>query len=497
MKKILKNISLFLLIAVMLVASAATGALAAGPGEITVNKTVAGKTYDIYRIFDVTYTGTGANKTYLYTMTDEFKGFFTSEYGIAADDHAGAVAIVSDSKKFDAFVEKVKKYALENGIAVTDSKTATGTSVVFSNLSLGYYLVYPQGGLTAACSLTTTDPEATVDVKTEYPEIDKVIVENGTDKDVTTSKVGDMVTFKLTSTVPDMTGYTKYTYKVTDTLSAGLTFNNDVAVKVGTRTLYSPQDFKVTPVAHAGNETIFEIDFVDFLQHQARAGDKVVITYTATVNENAVIGGTGNPNEVNLIYSNNPKDENSTDKTPDDIVIVYTFMLNLEKVDAANHATKLNGAIFSLWTPEFISGATTKSHTDGGSSIVLYLIKNDLETTGNGTFQFNVKAGTYYLFEETPPTGYNKMTDPIKFTVTPEFDPNTNLLLNVTTDNTDVTWDASTGSVSTTVENRSGLELPSTGGRGVTLFVAGGGVLMLGSIGTLIFRRKKSPSRQK
>lgn len=497
MKKILKNISLFVLIAVMLLASAATGALAASPGEITVNKTVAGKTYDIYRIFDVTYTGTGSDRTYLYTMTNDFKGFFTSEYGIAADDHAGAVAIVADSTKFDAFVEKVKKYALENGIAVTDSKTAAGTSVVFSNLPLGYYLVYPQGGLTAACSLTTTDPQATVDVKTEYPEIDKVIVENGTDKEVSTAKIGDTVTFKLTSTVPDMTGYTKYTYKVTDTLSAGLTFNNDVSIKIGNKQVFKPQDFTVDPVTHAGNETIFEINFVNFLQHKDLAGESIVITYTATLNENAVIGGSGNPNTVNLTYSNNPKDTTSTDKTPDDLVIVYTFMLNLEKVDAASHSTKLNGAIFSLWTTEFITGAQTKSYVDGGNSVLLYLIKDDLETQNNGTFAFSVKTGTYYLFEETPPTGYNKMTDPIKFTVTPDFDPNTNLLLNVTTNNTEVTWDASTGSVSTTVENRSGLELPSTGGQGVTLFIVGGGILMLGSVGTLIFRRKKGPSRQK
>lgn len=494
MQKHTKRLIALFCLAVLLVSSLSLGVAAADPGQIVINNTTAGKTYEAYRIFDVTYSTVGGQTLYTYTINSDFAAFFQTEYGKTKNEEAVAIvsAMTDNSDELNAFAAKAKEYALVNNIAPVYSGEATGDTMTITNLPLGYYLVYPQGGLTAACSLTTTNPTGTVNVKTTYPEIEKKIVEDTKHLDNTTGMVGDVVNFELTSKVPDMTGYSKYTYIVNDRLSAGLTFNDDVAISVGSIKLKAT-DFEVKQ-STVGGATNITIEFKDFLtQYASLSGETIVITYSATINQNAVIGDPGNTNSVNLTYSNDPHDETSTDKTPDDKVTVFSFELDAVKVDAADPTKPLQGAVFSLWTTTPVTGAQTKDYTDkGGNKVTLYQLSNSLTSDIDGKFSHSVKAGTYYLFEETAPTGYNPMTDPIVFTVTPVIDATTNTLTGLTIDNASLSSVGGTGAINTTIENSSGLLLPSTGGIGITLFVFGGGALMAVSAAAYFYSRKKN-----
>lgn len=491
---------------VLLVAALPLTAFAASDGSITINNTTKDKVYDVYRIFDLTYTVTApeeeggeATKLYTYTMNASFENFFSSVYSITNDAQAVALvsAMASNSTELDAFAAAAKKYALENNIAPTATDTATTTTLTLEGLDLGYYLVYPQGGLTAACSLTTTDPNGTVAVKTDYPTIDKVIVEGEDELDTTTARVGDRVEFRLTTTIPDMTGYTAYTYIVNDTLSTGLTFNGDLVIEVDGAEIDLDKDYTVkTDDVSAGQQ--ITITFIEFLtKNYELSGKDIVITYSATVNNAAVIGGSGNPNTVNLTYSNDPSVTTSTDTTPDNKVIVFTFRLDIVKVNAADATDYLENAEFSLWTTTNNGSTTTKEYkVDEDTTITLYLVADKLTTNASGQVSASVEAGTYYLFEDVAPDNFNKLDKPIVFTVAATIEDGE--LTSISIDNDTLSSTGGSGVINTTIENRSGLLLPSTGGRGTQLFVVCGAALMAIAGATyLIYRRKTAKAQAK
>lgn len=501
--KIAKRSFFVFLIAVLVVATLSVTVLAASDdGTITIVGTTAGKVYDVYRIFDLEYHGTAPDTTYDYTMHSDFVAFFAAK-SITTD--AAAVKYVNDlnAAGLKAFAEEVKAFVLDpsSPITPTRSVTAAGKTTVIDALPYGYYLVYPQGGVTAACSLTTTDSNVTVTVKSEYPEIDKKIVEADGDKDTTTGKIGDTIQFKLTTQVPDIVGYSAYTFYVTDVMSKGLTFTEgSVEVFVDGRTVgYFAATPSVDPVT---KETTLEIVFTDCLTNFAdKAGQDIVITYNATLNSDAVIGGAGNPNKVQLTYSNDPGVTTSTETTPEEITTVFTLRLNLVKVDAADDTELLSGAVFSLWTTTVTPGVDTKTYDDGGTDVTLYAVNRTL-TTVDGVFSQTIKAGKYYLFEETPPTDYNKLTGPIIFEVDAVYDASGNISgLSITPDNlftvgSNPSGTGTTGDLGITVKNRKGIELPSTGGIGAVVFIGIGALLMVGAI-VLLLRYRKKNDKQK
>ncbi len=250
---------------------------------------------------------------------------------------------------------------------------------------------------------------------------------------------------------------------------------------------------------------------------------KIVVEYTATVNSKATAGKTTpNTNKVHLEYSNDPNAEGTgtTGKTPEDKVNVYTFKLDVTKVDAQNTDTKLSGAQFVLATAdnltitadnfnengEVTEGTTTTDLIAVTGSTPTYVIDDGtatskmyvMSTDTNGALNINgLKSGTYYLYETKAPDGYNKLTKPIKIEITATQTADTGDIADtgafsakVDDTNTNATLD--TGTVSVTVKNSSGSTLPSTGGMGTKLFYTIGGILMAGAAIVLVVRKRRS-----
>lgn len=497
MKKFSKRMLSLILAIIVIVAMIPTTVFAANDGEIRITNATAGKTYEIYRVFDVSYTGAGANRLYTYKMNADFVPFFKAEYGAAVTDELAASNVEKmDAIAVETFAEKVKTFALENGVNPIASKTATTNIVVFDRLDYGYYMMYPQGGLAAECSLTTTDPTAEIEVKSEYPTIKKEILgENGATNAIS-KKIGDNVNYRLEAIVPDMTGYREYKFIITDTMDKGLTFNDDVRIQINGANLNAGQ-FNVNSVK-VGDQTVITIELLNFLQHKALAGKKIEVFYSAQLNENAVIGNEGNINTASLEYSNNPDLTTSTDETPETTTTVYTFYLQIEKVDKADPNVKLKDAKFSLWTQKVIPNAASKAYTDpDDGAVMLYLYRENITTDEAGLVIVNLDEGSYYLFEDAAPQNYNLLEAPIKFSAFAVVDMVTNKVIDVTTYNQAVTYDAVKGQLETTIENSKGVKLPSTGGMGITLFVAGGIILMLGASVMLVISKRKNASKQK
>ncbi len=292
--------------------------------------------------------------------------------------------------------------------------------------------------------------------------------------------IGDEVPFQLTATIAS--DYAKYdTYKLTfhDHQSAGLTFNSN-SVKVFVDGVEITTGFTVVePGTEAKNPCTFEIVFNDLKTIESvKAGSKITVEYTSTLNENAVIGDKGNPNESHIEFSNNPNNENETSNTPDDKVIVFTYKLVANKVN--ENKEPLTGAGFTLY----------KKNAAGEYVAVGKEIKGNQMTT----FAWEgLDDGDYKLEETTTPSGYNTM-QPQEFSITAthdieKADPK---LTDLSCDLEDFTATLSTGTIEGKIVNQSGSTLPSTGGMGTTLLYTIGGVLVAVSAVGLIARRKMS-----
>ena len=449
----------------------------------------------------------------------------------------------------------------------TATAAEKATSVTIGNLPLGYYVVEDAGAATpiSALILDTTNPNPSVTIKADKPSIDKNIDGTKDTDDATTgdvkynnAAVGDEVPYKVTSKVPDMTGYTKYYFVVNDTLSKGLTFNDDVVIKIGSTALTKCSHaseaahtscYTVTSTKNADGTTSVEIVLKNFIQYKDQVGDPITITYSATVNKDAVIGVAGNPNEVKLTYSNNPNvkddgtpgnpdkptDKSPTGKTPESVTRTYVTDIEIIKVDPAGN--RLTGAEFKLegtklntvlvrtdvyteaedgayWKLKDGSYTTDDPNTEGmdknkyESTTIKYsktvetkeIVKAENVTyTGtvgaDGVLRFEgLSAGKYTITEIKAPAGYNLLKAPITVTIgfTAPTAPSTDCTWaytwnsgeqngnNVTTNNSNTV----------TVINEAGIELPSTGGMGTTIFYVVGSILVVGAAVLLITKKR-------
>ena len=340
----------------------------------------------------------------------------------------------------------------------------------------------------------------TVTTKECVPTLEKKVQEKNDSTGTTTGwqdgadyDIGDDVPFKLTGTVSDKyDNYGSYAYTFHDKMSNGLTFNNDVKVYVdGTliTTGYTVVTENLTDTD--GNVCTFEVRFENLKNiSSVNANSKITVEYTAKLNEKAVIGSAGNPNEARLEYSNNPYGE-GTGKTPWDKVIVFTYKLVANKVDGSGNA--LAGAGFTLYKWNASSEAKDKYEAVGSE------IKGTDEDPKT-TFEFSrLDAGQYKLVETTVPAGYNKAED-LEFKVVAKYNTDsvdpafeelqvTDLNGNVLSSKFTISSEADK-TISTNITNLSGTELPSTGGMGTTILYVIGAILVIGA-GILLITKKR------
>lgn len=429
----------------------------------------------------------------------------------------------ADSAKVKDFAETAIKNLQTNSDGTTiNSGKATAKvdtedkimKATFTGLAAGYYVVKNTEVANAESYtqyILQVVGNTTVNNKADAPTVEKKVKEKN-DSTGTTSEwqdaadydLNDDVPFQLTGTMPsNLDAYDTYSYTFTDTLSEGLTLN-EKTVKVYLVDLDDEgkeketevtNGFKVseaTQVSSTNGSTKFTVSFADVKAIKGvtvTSESKFVVEYTAKLNKKAVIGSTGNPNTVDLTFSNNPNGTGKG-KTPEDKVIVFTYKIVANKVNEDGNALK--GAGFTLYKYD----NTKKDYVAVGDEV-----KGEKITT----FEFSrIDAGKYKLVETTVPSGFNKAED-LYFTVVtklyqgdnPELksltikDKNGTTVIDDSTNGTKVfTVNLSQGSATTTVVNKEGSLLPSTGGIGTTIFYVVGAVLMIGAGVILVSRRR-------
>lgn len=393
----------------------------------------------------------------------------------------------------DVFIELVSNH-------LTDTKTSGTGSIALP--AAGYYLIEDITNVQSqhdAKNLTLLKVSAaetvTPQVKTDKPTLEKKVKDtNDSDgaitgwQDSADYDIGDTIPYQLTATMGKISNYDTYYVKFWDTMTH-LTYTGITSVKVGSTTLEADQ-YTVNWDSKAKELTV-EID--DVKQYGATERTKVVVEYTATLDADAVIGSTGNPNEAHLEYSNNPNNAGSgeTGNTPNDKNIVFTYKVVANKVDEQKNP--LAGAAFELQKKDkdgnyktvSICNATKKS--DG-----TYELTDNARTS----FEWNgIDDGVYKIIEVITPAGYNSI-NPIEFTVTADHE--------ILSDNPQLkdllggdafSGKVSTGTLTTAIENKSGSSLPETGGIGTTIFYVVGVILMLGAGVLLVTKKRMSSNR--
>lgn len=503
------------------------------------------RTYEAYQIFKGNLDGN--------TLSD-------IEWGAGID----GAAFLTELKKNASFTsctdaktvaEKLATFENNSDGAVAFAKlagnfltTATGSAKATSSANgeikvpaAGYYLLKDVTDVTTppdALSLNILEvvKDVTVNPKADHPTVDKKIGTDITKGAVAnTATIGDKVPFVIASKVPKMQGYTKYFFVLNDSMTAGLTYNKDVAIKIGTTTL-APTAYDVT---YDDTANTMKIVIKNFIQYKSQADADIVVTYSATLNENADLTQDGNKNTVKLTYSNNPnvdyKGDNEPDttdpvgKTPEHVTVTYSTKLQLTKVNGADPNEKLEGVEFQI-TGTSIKTAVSEGHyfkqdtagtyyqlkdgtftdtapapeteskyvsdlkyaevTDSTEKTNMQKVTARGTTGADGVITFEgLGEGTYFITELKTLGGYNLLTAPIT------------VKIDATLGTKSCTWTATMNGapatfeenmVKLTVENNKGSVLPITGGIGTTIFYVIGGLLVCGAVVMAITKKKLS-----
>ena len=518
MKKLVSRFMAVLMAMAMILSMSMTAFAAEAPkGTLTVNNTVAGKTLDLYQIFTATKNGDNV----AYTLNSAYEKFFQSKIsgastltGEALSEKAYAYVkdqVGNDGSNGAAFAKDIMGWILGNTITVEATHTTTTTgadTTVISGLAYGYYVVYPLGATdtstapgnetvkSVASLVSVTGDDATVNMKSNYPTVDKKIIPAQSGSGITVGAIvdaswdgshqmelddendpedtiaphsesdekkagdfgiGDTVTYQLTSKVPDMTGYNSYTFKFSDTLSKGLDLKEVLSVKVGNTTLTAKKSGTNTyALAYDQAKRTLTVTLNDFYtSYKNRTGETITVVYTATLNKDAVIGMNPNTNKAVVEYSNDPITGGTGTSEPS-IVDVHTFDFTIYKYylkdqNNKDDKTALANAEFELYKAnEAGDAADTNAKiniVDEGKGVYRQATADEAKVTGFTSAKIvsdadgkvlvkGLVAGTYYLRETKAPEGYNKLLSDIKVEIKANYDKTTGKLTSYSVDYT-------------------------------------------------------------
>jgi len=588
MKTTRKLFSLLLALALMLslaVPAMADDTTTTPAYTVTITGHKTGHTYEAYQIFGGSLDSTGAilsnitwgagidGDAFLDFLTSEATGIFSETRVIdgketiinnvfagcqSAEDVAKVLSGYADK---DTMLDIFAKYA-GNYLTTAQgtSNGSDGTTYTISNLPAGYYLIKDQDNTLADAQddfytkfMLEVVANVPVSVKGSVPSVEKTTADtaDGTYGETTTAMIGETVYFELTATLPsNFEIYDDYYFTFNDTMSEGLTFNQieQVYVQRASETAVIPAEFidgdlsseatdvKVTTAADGTSS--FEIKIGDLKAKEFPTlllENKIVVRYSATLNKNAVIASTGNPNEVTLDYSNNPYDDGEGTTGPDEVT-VFTFGLDIDKHDKADTSKKLAGAEFVLYRREVYTAETAVPADDGAEAHATELLKLHfvkvvdgkaagwvtvegiepaatpaltwetvkaglsaenlssitLTTDANGEIKVDgLDIHTYHLLETKAPDGYNLPRDPFVVVMTPTTDENGNVIMSYQFGSGEAVT-PSNGYAQVSIANGKGNTLPSTGGMGTTLFYVIGGLMVAGAAVLLVTKKRMS-----
>ena len=492
--KLFKKIAGFILAFAMILAIAMPSVVMAEETyTLTLDNTVTGHTYEVYQIF----TGKLSTKENKKVLTDLVWGSGVKEnaYTETAKEKANTL---TDEVKAKAFAKELVDAKKLSETKVTKESTVNNT--VIDGLAPGYYLVKDIDNSLAGkhdsytAYILQVVGNAAVRVKSDVPTSEKKVKDINDSEGTTMTDwqdsadwdIGDKVPFKIEGTLPsNYTSYKKYTLKFHDKEEKGLTFNKD-SVKVYVDDKLITIGYRIEE--NTADKCTFEVIFDEMKNIQEATNNSIVrVEYTSTLNEKAVLGERGNKNTMHMEFSNNPNNEQGGEfgKTPDDTVIVFTYKVDVNKVDEKGN--KLTGAEFTLekkiaGTPETWKKIEKVSGTDG-----------DL-------FEFKgIDDGEYRLKETQAPQNYDKIPNEIYFKVVASHviladNPTLESLNgNITTGDVGTmtfTSNKNAGTLSTKVVNKPGSSLPETGGMGTTILYVAGAVMILAAGAFLVMQKK-------
>lgn len=471
--------------------------------SITINNAVENDVLAAYKVIDITYNATSNHLTYAWN--DNFKYYFEQKNGVTnSANQAYTVeqfaALTDESADLKNLLAGLPAYIATNSISPVDTQpVAAGGTATFANLAMGEYFIRPTSSTSVyQLMLRKLEPtvengtyvidDVTFDVKKEEVKITKTA-----DKTSVTKK--EKVTYTVTVDIPTYgTGATDKTFSVSDLLPDGLTIDTD-SIKVtrdGTEiTAQAGTDYTLDTTPNTTVEPYYtfklSVDSTQYTNNWAvKAGKQLVITYTATLNDNGTTAvNTKETNTATFDYSNYPYVENSHNKKTAS-VDVTTFAIKIDKYKDSDKNVKLKGAKFDLYR------TATQAEITAGSGIVTIpltdiqgiKLEGDKVTGENGSVSFekyeaNDNKYDYYLVETKAPSGYNILSNAVKVNFTDDSVSGTN------------------GVYTVEVPNSSGITLPITGGEGIVLFSVIGIVFMGGAVFLFIMTRKKAKANDK
>lgn len=483
------------MMALVLVFSLAATAFAAGgtgAGSITITNASVGETYYVHKIFSATYEG--ANVTYTIQPGDEF---FSALFGTGSNEyfeyHEDTGVVTRKDGKTDAELFSYLS-GLIAGHTPVATETAAGTTVAFTGLDTGYFVIDRSNGTANAVTITTAKPHADVNDKNAGIGGD---FDKSCDKDAVS--VGDIIKWTVSFTATNYSeGEKVLNYTVKDALNRPWADidTDHIIVKVNGAEI---SDWDISGASDSG----FVIDIPwatldtegNFESFLYPATSTVEITYSATVLDAAAANDPAssvNRNHAELEYDT----ETGTKPGGDDVTKTDVYNLGFTKVDGTNPEKTLAGATFALYRDVACTvPVNVKSESTGVYVVDAEATSNLVVTPADGKVVIKgLPAGTYYLKETVAPDGYNLLTDPVEVTiVADEFNED-----GVVTKENSVDFEAGgttykvNNAAEYSIENFSGVELPSTGGEGTMMMITIGTMVAMAFAVLMITQKKMS-----